>query len=82
MRQNKPVSWDIKGKIKLYNQIYRVTREYCVNLLRHRNFALTSLALNWSKSEEEKLELVPSMKSTVPEIIYQELSSKLANKFK
>ena len=56
-------------------------REYFVNLLKLKNFALTSPALNWWKSEEEKLELDPVMKSTVQEIIYQEWSSRLDNKF-
>jgi hypothetical protein len=56
-------------------------REYFVNLLKLKNFALTSPALNWWKSEEEKLELAPLMKSTVQEIIYQEWSSRLDNKF-
>jgi hypothetical protein len=47
-------------------------REYFVNLLKPKNFALTSPAQKWWKSEEEKLELVPLMRSTVQEIIYQE----------
>ena len=47
-------------------------REYFVNLLKLKNFAPTSPALNWWKSEEEKLELAQLMKSTVQEIIYQE----------
>jgi hypothetical protein len=56
-------------------------REYFANLLKLKNFALTSPALNWLKSEEEKLELAPLMKSTVQEIIYQEWSLRLDNKF-
>ena len=47
-------------------------REYFVNLLKPKNFAHTSPAQNWWKSEEEKLELVLLMRSTVQEIIYQE----------
>jgi len=47
-------------------------REYFVNLLKLKNFAPTSPALNWWKSEEEKLELAPLMRSIVQEIIYQD----------
>jgi hypothetical protein len=65
----------------IVTNIYRLMREYFVNLLKLKNFALTSPALNWWKSEEEKLELAPLMKSTVQEIIYQEWSSRLDNKF-